>query len=132
VTSPRNPGETKSKKINKAMKDIGLPEFNTPDNFVDLCDIVESHTKQDLLWAEELAKVADTMPGQVKIFMEHAIRDQTVLQQLNTSLVKYRAHAVEIGGIYVAMMEQHRFPWAQTCEEKFISWSKYEESHPFK
>jgi hypothetical protein len=53
-------------KINKAMKDIRLPEFGTPDDFVDLCDIVESHTKQDSLWAEELAKVTDTMPGQVQ------------------------------------------------------------------
>jgi hypothetical protein len=53
------------------MKDIRLPEFGTPDNFVDLCDIVESHTKQDLLWAEELAKVTDTTPGQVQRFMEH-------------------------------------------------------------
>jgi hypothetical protein len=53
------------------MKDIGLPEFGNPDNFVDLCDIVESHTKQDLLWAKELAKVTDTTPGQVQRFMEH-------------------------------------------------------------
>jgi hypothetical protein len=34
-------------KINKAMKDIGLPKFGMPDDFVDLWDIVNSHTEQD-------------------------------------------------------------------------------------
>ena len=62
------------------MKDIGLLEFGKPDNFVDLCDIVESHAKQDLLWVEELAKVTNKSPGQVQRFMEHPIRAQTVLQ----------------------------------------------------
>jgi hypothetical protein len=53
-------------KINKAMKDIRLPDFGTPDNFVDLCDIVESHAKKDSLWAEELVKMTDAVPGQVQ------------------------------------------------------------------
>jgi hypothetical protein len=53
-------------KINKAMKDIGLPDFGTPDNFVDLCDIVESHAKKDSRWAEELMKMTDAVPGQVQ------------------------------------------------------------------
>jgi hypothetical protein len=119
-------------KINKVMKDIGLPEFGTPDNFIDLCDIVESHTKKDLLWVEELVKVDDTTPRQVQRFMEHSIRARDVLQKLNTSIVKYQAHAVEIRGIYMALMEQHRFPWAQTFKDLFISWSDYDESHPFK
>jgi hypothetical protein len=63
----------------------------------------------------------------------HEIPDQssTMLQLLDSSLVKYRTHAVDIRGVYVAPMEQHRFPWAQTCEDLFISWSEYEESHPF-
>jgi hypothetical protein len=43
-------------KINRVMKDIRLPEFGTPDEFVDLRDIVESHTKQDSSWAERLGK----------------------------------------------------------------------------
>jgi hypothetical protein len=54
-----------------------------------------------------------------------------MLQLLNSSLVKYRAHAVDIRGAYVAPMEQHRFPWAQTCENMFIRWSEYERSQPF-
>jgi hypothetical protein len=29
-------------------------------------------------------------------------------------------------------MEEHRFPWAHTCEELFISWLEYEKIHPFK
>jgi hypothetical protein len=131
VTLPRNPRETGSED-QLGDKGYQTPEFGTPDNFVDLCDIVESHTKQDSLWVEELAKMTDTVPGQVQRFMEHPIRARTVLQQLNTSLVKYQMHAMDIRGIHVAPMEQHRFPWAQTCEELFISWSEYEKSHPFK
>jgi hypothetical protein len=87
------------------MKDIGLPEFGDPENFIDLCDIVESHAKNDSLWAEELVKVTNTSPGQVQIFMEHPMKAQVVLQQLNTILVKYRVHAIEIKGFYVSSME---------------------------
>jgi hypothetical protein len=54
-----------------------------------------------------------------------------MLQQLNFSLEKYWVHARNIRGIYAAPMEQHKFSWANTCEELFISWSEYERSHPF-
>jgi hypothetical protein len=64
--------------------------------------------------------------------MEHPIRAQNVLQQLNTNLVKYQAHEMEIRGIYAAPMEHDRFPCAHAYEELFISWSEYEKSHPFK
>jgi hypothetical protein len=40
-------------KINQAMRDIGLPEFDTPDDFVDLRDIVKSHVEQDSSWARK-------------------------------------------------------------------------------
>jgi hypothetical protein len=84
-----------------------------PEDFVDLRNIVESHTKQDSSWAEEIAKVTYTTPGQVQQFMEHPIKAQAMLQQLSASLVKYRAHAIEIREIYAAPMEQHRFPYSQ-------------------
>jgi hypothetical protein len=85
------------------MKDIRLPEFGTPDDFIDLRDIVKSHTKKDSSWAEEIAKVTDTRePGQVQQFMEHPIKARAMLQQLSASLVKYQAHAIEIREIYVA------------------------------
>jgi hypothetical protein len=54
-----------------------------------------------------------------------------MLQQLNSTLIKYRAHATDIRGIYAAPMEHHRFPWANTCEELCIKWSYYERKHPF-
>jgi hypothetical protein len=114
------------------MKDIGLPKFITPDDFIDLHDIVESHAKQDSSWAERLAKVTDTTPGHVQQFMEHTMSARVVLQQLSTGMVKYQAHAVEIREFYALPMEQHIFPYAQTCEELFISWSEYEKSHLFK
>jgi hypothetical protein len=52
------------------MKDIGLPEFDSPEDFVDLHDIV----KQDG------TKVVNMVPGQVQQFMEHPIKAQTILQ----------------------------------------------------
>jgi hypothetical protein len=118
--------------INRVMKEIGLPEFGTLDEFVDLQDIVESHVKKDSSWAERLEKVTDIAPGQVQQFMEHPIKARDFLQQLSASVIKYRAHAVENREIYAAPMEQHRFPYANTYEELFISWSEYEKRHPFK
>jgi hypothetical protein len=50
-------------KINQVMKDVGLSEFGTPDDFVYLHDIVKSHTEQDSSWVEELAMVIDTASG---------------------------------------------------------------------
>ena len=95
-------------------------------------DIVKMHTEQDSSWAEEIAKVTATASGQLGHFMEHPIKDWVVLQQLSANIVKYRAHAVEIREIYATLMEQHRFPYANTCGELFIQWSEYEKNHPFK
>jgi hypothetical protein len=114
------------------MKDIGLPEFGTPDDFVNLRDIVKLHIEQDSSCVEELAKVIDTALGQVRQFMEHPIKARAMLRQLSVNLVKYRGHAVEIRDIYAAPMEQHRFPYAHICKELFIKWSEYEKNHPFK
>jgi hypothetical protein len=113
------------------IRDSELPECNAPDKFIDSSEVVKLYVEQDSLWTEECAKIADVKPGQVQQFTKHPIRARTMLQLLNASLVKYRMHAVDIRGVYAAPMEQHRFPWAQTCEDLFISWSEYEESHPF-
>jgi thioesterase domain-containing protein len=50
-------------KINKAMKDIRLPEFGMPYEFFNLCNIVKSHIEQDSSWAEEIKKVTDMTLG---------------------------------------------------------------------
>jgi hypothetical protein len=52
-------------KINREMKDIDLPEFGSPEDFVDLHDIVKQHAEQDLAWTIEIAKVVSMSPGQV-------------------------------------------------------------------
>jgi hypothetical protein len=52
-------------KIYWAMRDIDLPEFNTPNDFVDLRAIVKSLAEQDSSWAAEITKVADMVTGQV-------------------------------------------------------------------
>jgi hypothetical protein len=62
------------------MRDIDLPEFDTPDDFVDLHDIVKLHAKQDSLWVAEIVKVANMAPCQLQQFMEHPIKAQTMLQ----------------------------------------------------
>jgi hypothetical protein len=69
-------------------------------------------------------------PGQVQEFMEHPIKSQAVLQWLSVKIIKYRAWAVEVKEILSTLMDQHRFMYANTCEELFIKWSKYEKSHP--
>jgi hypothetical protein len=62
------------------MRDIGLPEFDTPDDFFNLHDIVKSHAEQESSWAEEIAKVANMAPGQVQQFMDHQIKYRAMLQ----------------------------------------------------
>jgi hypothetical protein len=91
------------------MRDIDLPKFGTPDDFVDLHDIVKSHTEQDSSWAEEITKLTDMAPGHVRHFMEHPIKARAMLQQLSARIVKYQVQAVEIREILSAPMEQHRF-----------------------
>jgi len=83
--------------------------------------VVKRHVEQDALWIEEFVKIVNVKLGQLRQFAKHPIRAQTMLQQLNFSLVKYRAHAIDIRGIYTTPMEQHIFPWAQTCENLFVS-----------
>jgi hypothetical protein len=48
------------------MKDIGLPEFISPENFVDLHEIVKQHAKQDSVWTTEIENMATMAPGQVQ------------------------------------------------------------------
>jgi hypothetical protein len=114
------------------VEDIRLPQFVIVDDFGNLRDIVKLHIEKDLSWSEELENVTDNVLGHVPQFIEDSIKARAMLQQLSTSLVKYRAHVVNIKEIYSASMKKHRFPYTNTCEELFIQWSKYEKSHPFK
>jgi hypothetical protein len=36
------------------MKDIGLPEFGSPEDFVDLHDIVKIHAEHDSTWESKI------------------------------------------------------------------------------
>jgi hypothetical protein len=78
------------------MKDIGLPEFGSPEDFVDLHDIVKQHAEQDSTWTVEITKVESMAPGQVQHFMEHPIKARTILHHLSVKIFKYRAWAVEV------------------------------------
>jgi hypothetical protein len=119
-------------KINWVMKDIGLPEFRTPNDFFNLRNIVKTHVEQDSSSVEEIEKVIDMAPGQVLQFMEHPVKSRAMLQHLSARIVKYRAQEIEIREIRSAPMEQHRFMYANTCEDIFIKWLEYEKSHPLK
>ena len=44
------------------MKEEELPDFGTPDNVVDLSDVVKSHAKQYSLWTEDLTKMTNANP----------------------------------------------------------------------
>ena len=56
------------------MKDAKFPDFDTPNNFIDLIDVVKMHAEQDSLWTEEFAKIIDARQGQVQQFVEHMIK----------------------------------------------------------
>jgi hypothetical protein len=73
--------EKRWEKINREMKDIGLLEFGSPEDFVDLHDIVKKHAEQDSAWTTEITKVVSMVPGQVQQFMEHLIKARAVLQR---------------------------------------------------
>jgi hypothetical protein len=78
------------------MKDIGLPEFGSPEDVFYLHDIVKQHEKKDLTWTKEIEKVASMEPGQVEQFMERLIKAQEVLQWLSFKIIKYKAWVLEV------------------------------------
>jgi hypothetical protein len=68
--------------------------------------------------------------GQIQNFMEHPIKARAVLQRLSAKVAKYREHAVEVKETLVTLMDQHIFLYDNTCNDLFVKWSKYENSHP--
>jgi hypothetical protein len=57
--------EKRWENINQEMKGIGLPEFGSPKDFVNLYDIAKIHAEQDSAWTLDIAKVVSMAPGQV-------------------------------------------------------------------
>jgi hypothetical protein len=53
-------------KINREMKDIGLPEFGSPKDFVDLHDIAKQHEEQYSAWTKKIEKVVSMASIQVQ------------------------------------------------------------------
>jgi hypothetical protein len=68
--------------------------------------------------------------GQVKSFMELPIKSLTILQRLSVKIIRYKERAIEMKKVLFALMDQHRFPYANTCEYLFCRWSKYERNNP--
>jgi hypothetical protein len=47
------------------MKDIKLPEFGNPSEFIDIRNVLKMYAEKDFLWTEECVKVVDARPRQV-------------------------------------------------------------------
>jgi hypothetical protein len=58
------------------------------------------------------------------------IKSLAVLQCLSVKLIKYKEQEIEIKEVLSALMDQHRFPYANTCEDLFFKWSEYERNNP--
>jgi hypothetical protein len=69
-------------------------------------------------------------PGQENNFVEHPIKALAFLQCLSIKLIRYRERAVEIKEVFFSPMDQHRFPYENTCEDLFFKWEDYEINHP--
>jgi hypothetical protein len=78
------------------MKDIGLPEFGSPKDFVDLHDIVKRHAEHDSTREAKIMQVASMTPSQVRKFMEHPIKAHTTLHCLSAKVIKYREQVIEM------------------------------------
>jgi hypothetical protein len=62
--------------------------------------------------------------------MEHPIKSLPVLQRLSVKLIKCKEHVVEIKEVFSALMDQHRFPYENTCEYLFVTFLEYENNNP--
>jgi hypothetical protein len=82
--------------INQETKGIGLLEFGSPEDFVDLHAIVKRHLEQDSAWEVEISHVASMTLGQIQHFMEHLIKDHAILRCLSAKIIKYREREVEV------------------------------------
>jgi hypothetical protein len=81
-------------------------------------------------WEAEISQISCMTPGQVNKFVEHPIKALAVLQRLSVKLLRYRERVVEIKEVFFASMDQHRFPYSNTCKDLFFEWVKYEINHP--
>jgi hypothetical protein len=112
------------------MRNIDLPEFGPLEDFVNLNSIVKQHEEKDLEWEENILEISSMIPGQVKKFMEPLIKSLAVLQHLNVKLVKYKEQEVEMKEVLSALMDHHKFMYANTCEYRFGKFSDYERNNP--
>jgi hypothetical protein len=69
-------------------------------------------------------------PRLARKFMEPPIKALAVFRRLSVKLIKYKEQAVEIKEILSAPMDQHRFAYANTCEDLFFKWSECDRNNP--
>jgi len=107
-------------KINWEMNDINLQNFGSPEDFSNLHDIVKRHVEHESTWEVEIVQVASMTLSHVQKFMEHPIKARAILHRLSTKMIRYRERTIEIKETLSAPMDQHRFSYANTCEDLFI------------
>jgi hypothetical protein len=69
-------------------------------------------------------------PGPIEEVHGASIKSLTVLQHVSVKLIKYKEQTIEIKEVLSTLMDQHRFPYANTCEDLFCKWSEYERNNP--
>jgi hypothetical protein len=82
------------------------------------------------VYEAEISQVSSMISGQVKKFMETLIKSLVVLQRLSFKLIKYKEREIEMKEVLSTPMDQHRFPYANTCEDLFCRWLEYERNNP--
>jgi hypothetical protein len=68
--------------------------------------------------------------GQVKKYMEPLTKFLIVLQCLSVNLIKYKEWVIEMKEVMSTLMDQHMFPYENTCEDLLCRWSEYERNNP--
>jgi hypothetical protein len=70
------------------------------------------------------------IPGQVKKCMEPRIKSLVVLQSLSVKLINYKERVIEMKEVLSTPMDQHMFPYENTCEDLFCRWPEYKRNNP--
>lgn len=52
------------------------------------------------------------------------------MERVIAKVEKYVQHTKEMRDILNAPMDQHLFPYINTCEDRLSQWAEYDEAHP--
>jgi len=76
--------------INEKMRDIWLPEFGMPKNFVDLNNVIKQLVEHDRKFKVDALQITTLERGQVKKFVAGPIVALVVLRYLSTKMDRFK------------------------------------------